>query len=353
MATLKDIAGLAGVNVSTVSKALRGSNDINAKTAANIRELAEKVGYVLPALRSADTKSAARAEGEEVTPEKSVGLIFPELASQYYNDIQRAFCEKIRNEGYRPVIVLTEFDRRREINAIRAFLRDGVSGIFLLTENSSHLNDIRRIVGKVRTPFMLVCAGNNNDFCDSIGINHTMGAVLALNHLIELGHRRIAFIGEQNTALRMNSFISTMREHGLELPDRYVVCLEERFEECGYIGMKRLLAEPEAPTAVFAAYDNIAYGAMRAIREAGLRIPEDISIIGIDDNPTSKYMFPSLTSVVSPTNDIGELAAVLLRKRMEGEHTVAYQSVSLCPTLKVYESTAEPRGGAPADEKDE
>ena len=253
MATLKDIAGLAGVNVSTVSKALRGSNDINAKTAANIRELAEKVGYVLPALRSADTKSAARAEGEEVTPEKSVGLIFPELASQYYNDIQRAFCEKIRNEGYRPVIVLTEFDRRREINAIRAFLRDGVSGIFLLTENSSHLNDIRRIVGKVRTPFMLVCAGNNIDFCDCIGINHTMGAVLALNHLIELGHRRIAFIGEQNTALRMNSFISTMREHGLELPDRYVVCLEERFEECGYIGMKRLLAEPEAPTAVFAA----------------------------------------------------------------------------------------------------
>ena len=353
MATLKDIAGLAGVNVSTVSKALRGSNDINAKTAANIRELAEKVGYVLPALRSSETRSVSRADGEEIAPEKSVGLIFPELASQYYNDIQRAFCEKMRDEGYRPVIVLTEFDRRREIDAIRAFLRDGVSGIFLLTENSSHLNDIRRIVGKVRTPFMLVCAGNNIDFCDSIGINHTMGAVLALNHLIELGHRRIAFIGEQNTTLRMNSFISTMREHELELPDRYVVCLEERFEECGYIGMKRLLAEPEAPTAVFAAYDNIAYGAMRAIREAGLRIPEDISIIGIDDNPTSKYMFPSLTSVVSPTNDIGELAAVLLRKRMEGEHTVAYQSVSLCPTLKVYESTAAPHGSKPTDEKDE
>lgn len=336
MATLKDIAALAGVNVSTVSKALRGSNDINEQTVMRIRGLAQQVGYNVPMppkTSRTDTAGVMR---------KTVGVIFPELASKYYNDIQHVFCEKMRADGYRPVITLTDFDKSRELEAVNSFLQDGVSGIFLLTENSSHIRDIRRLVTRVHTPFMLVCTEDNIDFCDSIGINHTMGAVLAVNHLIELGHRRIAFIGEHNTALRMSSFISTMHEHGLSLPDEYIVCLDERFEECGYRGMRRLLSVSEPPTAVFAAYDNIAYGAMRAIREAGLRIPEDISVIGIDANPTSKFMWPALTSVDSPTGDIGELAAVLLHKRMDGEPTVSYQSVRLCPTLKVFESTAAP-----------
>ena len=335
MATLKDIAALAGVNVSTVSKALRGSNDINEQTAMRIREYARQVGYAIPAPESASS-GALRSD------DKTIGVIFPELASKYYNDIQYAFCEKMKADGYRPVIELTYFDKERELDAVSAFLRDGVSGIFLLTENSSHIPDLRRLITRVQTPFVLVCAGDDIDFCDSIGINHTMGAVLAVKHLIELGHRRIAFIGERNTTLRMSSFISTMREHCLDLPDDYIVCLDERFEKCGYRGMQRLLSVSEPPTAVFAAYDNIAYGAMRAIREAGMRIPEDISVIGIDANPTSKYMTPALTSVDSPTNDIGELAAVLLHKRMDGEPTVSYQSVRLCPKLKGFESTAVP-----------
>lgn len=338
MATLKDIAALAKVNVSTVSKALRGSSDINTETASHIRELAIQLGYELP-------PPISPANGEKY--EKTIGVIFPELASQYYNSILYAFDRRMQEQGYRIVVSLTEFDCNQEMTAIKAFLRDGVSGIFLLTESTSHIHEIRRIFRKTQTPLMLVCTDNDIDFCDCIGINHTMGAAIAVNHLIKLGHRKIAYIGELHTEIRMNSFISTMKEHDLSLPDNYIVNLPERFEACGYKGMKRLLSEPDVPTAVFAAYDNIAYGAIRAIREANLRIPEDISVISIDANTTSEYLFPALTSINMPTQDIGELASVLLRKRLEGQHTASYQSVRLCPTLKLFESTCPPAEAEP------
>ena len=107
MATLKDIAALAGVNVSTVSKALRGSNDINEQTVMRIRGLAQQVGYNAPL-----PPKSARTGVSDVM-QKTVGVIFPELASKYYNDIQHVFCEKMRADGYRPVITLTDFDKSR------------------------------------------------------------------------------------------------------------------------------------------------------------------------------------------------------------------------------------------------
>lgn len=330
MATLKDIAVLAGVNTSTVSKALRGSNDIKAETCTRIRALADELGYVYR-----QPKPAASAA--------TVGLVFPELCSQYYNDIQKAFRRRMLEKGLRTLVALTEFNPGRELEAIEAFIGDQVGAICCLSENTNHLNQIRALVERADIPFLLICPEENIDFCDSISINHNAGASLAVGHLIELGHRKIAYIGEPNTRPREASFLCTMREHGLEVPPEYIVSQPERYEQSGYLGMKRLLSLADLPTAVFAAYDNIAYGAMRAIHEAGLRIPEDISLTGIDANTTSQYTCPALASVDSATDDIGELASVLLTKRMEGRHTVSYQNIRLCPTLRLGESTAPPR----------
>lgn len=331
MATLKEIADRAGVNTSTVSKALRGSNDIKPETCSRIRAIADEMGYVY---RQPKTPTAA----------STIGLIFPELGSQYYNEIQVAFRRRMERLGFRTLVQLTDFDRSRELAALEAMLDGGqVGGICMLTENADHFRQMRAMVERNGIPFLLICAHEDIDFCDTISINHTIGAALAVEHLIELGHKKIAYIGEANTIPRETSFRSTMREHGLALPAEYVLRRTDRFELCGYLGMKQLLASGDPPTAVFAAYDNIAIGAMRAIYEAGLRIPEDISVIGIDANMTAQFVWPSLTSVTSPTADIGELASVLLGKRMEGRHTASYQSIRLCPTLKHGESTAPPR----------
>lgn len=331
MATLNDIAARAGLSKSTVSKALRGSSDIKPETCARVRAIAAELGY---RARRAPTPAA----------ESTVALICPELGSQYYNAIQAAFRRRMNRLGIRTLILLTDFERSRELAAIESLLNEGntLSGICCLTENTDHIRRIRALVARDGIPFVLISTCEEVDFCDNITINHNLGATAAVEHLIELGHKRIAYIGEGNSLAREVSFCATMREHGLALPAEYVLRRTDRFELCGYAGMRQLLASPEPPTAVFAAYDNIAYGAMRAIREAGLRIPEDISIIGIDANPTSRYVWPSLTSITSPTADIGELASVLLTKRMDGEHTTAYQSIRLCPTLCLGETTAPP-----------
>lgn len=234
-------------------------------------------------------------------------------------------------KGLRTLVALTEFDPCRELDAIEAFISDEVGAICCLSENTNHLAQIRVLVERADIPFLFICPKENIDFCDSISINHNVGASLAVGHLIEQGHRKIAYIGEPNTRPREASFLATMREHGLDVPPEYIVNQPERYEQAGYLGMKRLLAMNNLPTAVFAAYDNIAYGAMRAIHEAGLSIPADISLIGIDANTTSKYVWPALASVDSATQDIGELASVLLTKRIEGRHTVSYQNIASAP----------------------
>ncbi len=332
MVTLNDIAARAGLSKSTVSKALRGSSDIKPETCARVRAIAAELGY---RARRAPTPAA----------EATVALIWPELGSQYYNAIQASFRRRMNRLGIRTLILLTDFERSRELAALESLLKEKrpLDGICCLTENTDHIRRIRALVARDGIPFVLISPCEEVDFCDNISINHSMGGSIAVEHLIELGHKRIAYIGEENSLTRELSFCATMREHGLSLPADYVLRRKDRFEQCGYHGMKGLLASPEPPTAVFAAYDNIAFGAMRAIREAGLRIPEDISIIGIDANPTSRFVWPALTSVISPTADIGELASVLLTKRMDGEHTTANQNIRLCPSICLGETTAPPR----------
>ena len=336
MATLQQIAEIAQVNKSTVSKALRGSSDIKPETCARIRAIAEELGY---------TYRNPKLPQSVMT----IGMIFPELGSHYYNDIQQVFRHRMERMGFRTTLLLTDFDPAKEIRALEqlAVGPGRVDGICCVTENTDHIGQMHSIIARNGVPFVLIGGGEESHFCDSISVNHTLGAALAVEHLIELGHKKIAYIGEDNTIAREISFCATMREHRLALPAEYILRRTNRFELCGYLGMQQLLASGDPPTAVFAAYDNIAIGAMRAIHEAGLRIPEDISIIGIDAALTSQYTWPALTSITSPTADIGELASVLLSKQMEGKHTAAFQSVRLCPTLKLGETTAPPRTTRP------
>ncbi len=322
MTTLSDIAKALGISKSTVSKALRSSSDISPETCARVRKAALELGYNL---QLAHAKLG-----------KTIALICPELGSPYYDSIQQALRVRARKLGYELVIMLTDFDSEREISAFKSLSTENlVEGICILTENSSHFNSIHAISERCGVKLVMIAAGDEIDFCDSIGVNHPLGAALAVDHLISLGHRKIAYIGEQNSMTRELSFRATMRSHRLTLPAGYLLRRTDRFEECGFGGMKRLLELDEPPTAVFAAYDSIAYGAMRAIRESGLRIPDDISIIGIDASPTSRFTAPPLTSVFYPTEEIGTLAADLLDERIRNGSRTAFRSIKLLPKLSL------------------
>lgn len=331
MTTLQEIAALTGVSKSTVSKALRNTGEINAETVARIRSAALSLGY--------DTE---RLRGE--TPgRKTIGVIFPELRSLYYNKIYDRFCAEMNGAGYRVISMLYNFaDFNRQLDDVAFMLDQNAAGILYLTENTFDLARLRAMFEMTQTRLVMITLNPEIGFCDTISNNHALGVRLAVEHLYGLGHRRIAFIGETHTYLRRDEFIASMKHFGLDVPPEYIVEGSERFENCGYNGMKQLLSlpRPMLPTACFTAYDNIAYGAMHAVREAGLRIPEDISVIGVDDNNISKYTDPPLTSINSPEGEIGRTAAEFMKERIGGSRK-PFRNILICPSLIRRESTGE------------
>lgn len=323
MPTIKDIAAAAGVSSSTVSKALRGGTDIHPETIAHVRRVAERMGYDLDRLHS------------KITNTKTVGVVCVELSSEYYSNIFNNFKQFMEDAGYRVITMITDFSSvERQEESIEYLLNCRVSGILYLTEAIFNVEKLRAKVSSAGTGFVMITQMNCIDFCDTISVNHALGVRLAVEHLYGLGHRRIAFIGESNTRAREDAFLDIIRELGITPDEDYIVVRDERNCLGGYEATKELLNKTDGkrPTAIFAAYDRLAYGAMRAIREAGLRIPEDISIIGVDNNQVSDYMTPALSSIETTADEVGKIAGEMLIGRIQGD-TSTYQMVYLSPRL--------------------
>jgi DNA-binding LacI/PurR family transcriptional regulator len=163
-----------------------------------------------------------------------------------------------------------------------------------------------------------------------------------VKHLVELGHSRIGFIGDTVSTQRMEVFSGFLRQTGMTVNDAYLKLGPERFEVGGYLRMKELLGARTPPTAVLAAYDDVAIGAMRAVHEAGLSVPHDISIMGIDGIEVGEYLTPSLTTIVGHTTEMAEAACGILMKKMGNPAFTVVQHVELNPELIIRQSTGAP-----------
>ena len=206
----RDIAS-ARVNPSTVQVT---DSDINPETAENIRNIAAGLGYNMEKLRKA-------------TPDtKTIGVVFPELGSQYYCGIFDSFRFSMKKEGYRVITMLTDFDSVEEQeSSIRYLTACRVSGILYLTESIFHPERIKPLFEKSPAKAVMITMMSGIDFCDVISVNHSLGVRIAINHLYKLGHRRIAFIGEENTVIRQIAFQSMSERDCLEEHNRQQVAL--------------------------------------------------------------------------------------------------------------------------------
>ncbi len=328
MATLKEIAEIANVNVSTVSKALRNSTDLSEQTKLTIRAIADELNYPYS------------AEGMP-TRSNLIGVIFPETMSPYYMAVLQSLHSNLLKSGYRILMMPSYFSEDEEYVCLKELLRNRVCAVLCFSTTSITSPRFRELVQKSSTPFLMISSDENCDFCDNIYIDQWKSVVIAAKHLTDLGHKRIAYIGEPFSSLRRKAFEAVLRSQQVDIPSEYIIENNKRFEACGYEGMQALLKLPNRPTGIFAAYDGIAIGAMRAIQEAGLRIPQDISIVSIDDSHVGNYLNVRLTTVTEPTRDLGELAADLLTQKIQKKRRIM-QNIKLQPTLKVRESTAPP-----------
>lgn len=311
--TLTELAALANVSQSTVSKAFSNAKDISEETREYIFRLAREHNCYEKFHKGNYFK-------------KIIAVICPEIKSETYHRLATYLETLLADMGATMVLSLSHFDSDTEkaLYYYHAHYQK-VDGIIII-ESCTTLKEDSNV------PTVRIGAfsqqGHNN--LDSLSQNATNDAI---KYLIDMGHHKIGFIGEKLATNRLERFRTAMKKWFLPIRDEYIIVSEERFETGGHRCMEKLLALEEPPTAVVAAYDYMALGALKCIKEHGLSVPEDISLIGQDNIQLSEYIEPTLTSISIPYQEQCKLAVGLLKKKMQNKHYIESQENVLNDTL--------------------
>ena len=320
--TLKKLAETCGTSVATVSKAFSGSAEISDETRSRIFAEAKKAGCFQKYYK-----------GKHERP--IIALLFPETESDYYTRQIGFFERAITERGADTILALTRFDRQRaaELFSTLAY-RMKVDGFIVLDGGST-------IKNPDEIPLVTISSGGGiNKTADNVIIKFDEGIEELIAVVKDYGHRRVGFIGERLTESKLRRFKSAMRKHGLPISEKHIVTAESRFAEGGEECMKKLIARGKLPTVIVAAYDQLAYGAMRYAKKMGIQIPDDISFVGMDDIAVTDYLDVPLTSLHTHTESICEKAIDLIFKRIDNRYYREKRSISVPVTLTLRESLA-------------
>ena len=330
-ATIEDVAEHAGVSMATVSRALRGLPNVAPSTRERVRREAERLSY------RPDPHASRLAAGRT----HSIGMAVPMLGRWYFSQVVTGARDTMKAEGYDLLLfgVGTGEERRRFVREW-GVLSKRVDGLLLvdLRLDPQELLEVRAAGMKV------VSVGDHYDGVPSVTVDNLAAAAMAVRHLINLGHTDIALIGDKNEQLpfsvpehRRQGWQSALTEHGIT--PRLDLEVSGGFNvEGGYAAMTRLLSAHRPPTAVFSMSDEMAMGAIKAVRDHGLEVPGDVSVVGFDDHELSHVM--DLTTVRQPVIDSGARAATHLIAAINGA-TDAPDDVR--PTELVLRRTTGPR----------
>lgn len=330
---LKDIARDLGVSVITVSKALRDHSDISQETKARVLKRCKELNY-RPNL-------AARALVTGRT--NLLGFVVPDLLHSFFSEIVRAVSGALQGTEYTLVTASSEQDPKREKQAVEQFIARQVD--CLLVASTQWTVEMFRKIEEAGIPYILIdrsFAGLPSHF---VGVNDEEVGALATRHLAEAGCHRIAHIGgnELSSVLgRLEGYKRTLTNLGLPL-DAGLVHQVDRVEELGdasgYEAAKKLLKLHLRPDGIFCYNDAIAFGAIAAVLDAGLRVPEDVAIVGCGNLLYDKFLKIPLTSIDQQTAMIGKRAGQLALQLIEAGEPVLPQRILLQPKLVVREST--------------
>lgn len=306
-ATIKDVAREAGVSVATVSRVLNESGPVREETRRRVWEVAASLRYVPnETARSLITRST-----------RTLGVVLPDLHGEFFSEVIRGIDQRAQRERYH-LLVSGSHNEREEIEAALRLMRRRVDGLVLMSPDIDAAGLEANLPHDL--PVVLLNCAIRATAVPTITIDNFGGATAMVRHLLGLGHRRIGFIGgpagNYDAAERLRGYRETMRAAGLD-PSAWEEA-GDFTESGGHGGAVRLLERRERPTAIFAANDAMAVGAMSALREAGVSIPEEIGVAGFDDIPIARYLSPALTSVHVPIAELGARAVERLFVALAG-----------------------------------
>ncbi len=314
--TLKDIARMAGVSVNTVSRALNGKPDVNAQTRQKVLKVAKELGYV-------PNRSALSLKKRKT---HIVGVIIEDNTNPFWAEVLKGVEFAAKKKGYHVILVNTSRNYEEEVEGIRMLLERRVDGLLIAPNQQRYddLNELRRL----GVPFVIM-GRHVKEFEGVVPMVYSderEGGYFATKHLVERGCKRIAFVGAQpyNTASqeRYEGYVMALKEYGVEVNDNLVKTGGIEIDG-GYKSVMELLKEGVKFDGVFAYNDLMAFGVLKALKEANIDVPKDVKIIGYDDIPYSALITPSLTTMRMKKATIGKLSLELLLK---SENTVVLKT---------------------------
>jgi LacI family transcriptional regulator, galactose operon repressor len=305
--TIKQVAERARVSTATVSRVLAGGNGVR-------RELIESVQE---AVRALDYHPNRVARNLRVRTTRTIGLIIPDIQNPFFTSVVRGIEDVLQADGYTLLLGNTDDNQERERIYLSTLRAEGVAGIILVTADG-RTPELRRLL-KAKVPLIVIDRVPPGLNVDAVTVANSEGAREATAHLIALGHRRIGLIGGpahlSTASERQAGFEEALRAAGCASAPELIKYGDFR-QTGGYRAMLELLSLPEPPTAVFITNNLMTLGALQAIHERGLSIPDDIGIISFDDMSWATSLQPPLTAVAQPTYELGAAAAELLLARM-------------------------------------
>ena len=308
--TLTTIAERTGFSITTISRSLSGKAEqyrISAATVETIRKEAARCGY----------DSGRKSHRDDELNYKTIGLMLPSISNPYFADLASVTISELSKIGYSIIIMDTMESSQKLMEGIRSLIARKVEGIIAVPcgEYTPEIDTLGKEI-----PIVLMDRFYEESPIPYVATNNYQGAFEATNKLIAKGHRKIACIQGVEASMpnkeRIKGFMDAM--NGAGLGDEASISGDEFSIQNGYTEMKLLLEQPDRPSAIFALSNTILMGAFKAIKEAGLRIPEDIAMIGFDDNEYLDYLSPSIYRVGQPLESMATLAVKILMDKISG-----------------------------------
>lgn len=326
--TLAEIAGAAGVSVATVSKVLNDRADVSLETRRRVQRYLRDAEY-----RPARSDSAPRRE-----PGRSIEVVVPELQSPYIMAVLEGVTSSAAAEGFE--VVIGPIPSSSMLNPRNLLQSDHVGAIFVTADTSS---SAIKALDEGGFPVVVIDPLRVADTkCISIGATNFTGGITAAEHLLSLGHRRIAHAGGPHSVdcshARLAGYSSALRQAGIEL-DESLITQSVFSYDAGRQAARDLLDRSDRPTAIFAASDEIALGIMEEARRHSIRIPQDLSVVGFNDTFLASRSVPPLTTVAQPLLEMGRVATRSLAQMITND-VVSTRHIELATRLVVRDSTA-------------
>ena len=320
----KQIAQLAHVSPSTVSKALRNNRVVAPELAERIRQIAMENGYI---------QEKSERKLSNLRSKRAVIAVFcPELISIWYTAMVSRLKREIEAQDGDAIVCVYDFSQDKLEQQIQSFALRGVCDAIIVIGNLRPGED-------AYLPTVCFAGSNRTDATGSVCSELETAMELAIAHLVSLGHTSIGYMGEKLTYTKEEMFCRLMQKHHLFFNSRYVFVSDQRFDAAGYDCANLMLKQPTRPTAIIAAYDEIALGAIHTATAHGIRVPQELSVVGINNIPFSAYAGVGLTTVdMFPSEIEPQAVKNLFSKIFDGKKTI--ENIVSAPRLIVRQSTA-------------